>query len=84
MTSYMEVSAEIYGTYLRYVSQEDIHPYSIDECFIDATLRLVGLDLGDGAGLHTPGMIDEVLGVHPELAVEHVRMTPRPIWSCTT
>ena len=37
MTSYMEVSAEIYGTYLRYVSQEDIHPYSIDECFIDAT-----------------------------------------------
>ena len=24
MTSYMEVSAEIYGTYLRYVSQEDI------------------------------------------------------------
>lgn len=37
-------------------------------------LRLVGLDLGDGAGLHAPGMIDEVLGVHPELAVEHVRI----------
>ena len=37
-------------------------------------LRLVGLDLGDGAGLHAPGVIDEVLGVHPELAVEHVRI----------
>lgn len=45
MTSYMEVSAEIYGTYLRYVSQEDIHPYSIDECFIDATPYLELYDL---------------------------------------
>ena len=26
-----------YSVYLRYVSPEDIHPYSIDECFIDAT-----------------------------------------------
>ena len=45
MNSYMEVSAEIYGTYLRYVSQEDIHPYSIDECFIDATPYLELYDL---------------------------------------
>ena len=28
---------DIYSIYLRYVSPEDIHPYSIDECFIDAT-----------------------------------------------
>lgn len=33
----MEVSAEIYGVYLRYISPEDIHVYSIDECFIYAT-----------------------------------------------
>lgn len=45
MTSYMEVSAEIYGTYLRYVAVEDIHPYSIDECFIDATPYLELYDL---------------------------------------
>lgn len=46
MRHYMEVSAQIYGIYLRYVSPEDIHAYSIDECFIDATpyLRLYGLD----------------------------------------
>ena len=46
MRHYMEVSAQIYGIYLEYVSPQDIHPYSIDECFIDATpyLRLYGLD----------------------------------------
>ena len=37
MRRYMEVSADIYSVYLRYVSPEDIHAYSIDECFIDAT-----------------------------------------------
>ena len=37
MARYMEVSAQIYGIYLRYVSPEDIQVYSIDEVFIDAT-----------------------------------------------
>ena len=37
MRHYMEVSAQIYGIYLRYIAAEDIHVYSIDECFIDAT-----------------------------------------------
>jgi len=37
MRRYMEVSADIYAIYLRYVSADDIHVYSIDECFIDAT-----------------------------------------------
>ena len=37
MKKYMEVSAQIYGIYLRYISPEDIHVYSIDECFIDIT-----------------------------------------------
>lgn len=46
MRRYMEVSAEIYRTYLEFVSTEDTWPYSIDECFIDATPYLVhyGLD----------------------------------------
>lgn len=45
MRHYMEVSARIYGIYLEYVSPQDIHVYSIDECFIDATpyLALYGL-----------------------------------------
>ena len=37
MQLYMDYSAKIYGIYLRYVSKEDIHVYSVDECFIDAT-----------------------------------------------
>ena len=37
MARYMEVSAQINALYLRYVSTEDIHVYSIDECFIDTT-----------------------------------------------
>lgn len=37
MARYMEISAEIYGIYLKYVAAEDIHIYSVDEVFIDAT-----------------------------------------------
>ncbi|MBQ6454785.1 MAG: DNA repair protein [Eggerthellaceae bacterium] len=37
LSHYMEVSAQIYSVYLRYISAEDMHVYSIDECFIDAT-----------------------------------------------
>ena len=36
----MEVSAKIYSVYLKYVSPDDIHVYSIDEVFIDATSYL--------------------------------------------
>ncbi len=35
MSRYIEVSGIVYSTYLKYVSSDDIHPYSIDECFID-------------------------------------------------
>lgn len=37
MKRYMEVSAQIVAIYLRFVSAEDMHVYSIDECFIDLT-----------------------------------------------
>ncbi len=37
MRLYMEYSAKIYSIYLRYISAEDIHVYSIDECFLDVT-----------------------------------------------
>ncbi len=45
MAHYMECSTKIYETYLKYVAPEDIHVYSIDEVFIDATpyLKLYGL-----------------------------------------
>lgn len=37
MSHYIEYSTRIYDIYLRYFSSEDIHVYSIDEVFIDAT-----------------------------------------------
>ncbi len=45
MALYMQYSARIYEIYLRYIAPEDIHNYSIDEVFIDATsyLRTYGL-----------------------------------------
>ena len=42
MRRYMEVSAQIYSVYLKYIAPEDIHIYSIDECFIDATWKEIG------------------------------------------
>ena len=40
MALYMEYSAQIYNIYLKYVSPEDIFPYSIDEIFCDLTSYL--------------------------------------------
>ena len=37
MSLYMEYSTRIYNIYLKYVSAEDIHVYSIDEVFMDVT-----------------------------------------------
>lgn len=45
MAHYMEVSTRIYNIYLKYIAPEDIHVYSIDEVFINATdyLKTYGL-----------------------------------------
>ncbi len=40
MAKYMEISSRIYQIYLKYIAPEDIHVYSIDEVFIDATSYL--------------------------------------------
>ena len=42
MAYYMDYSTRIFNIYLRYVSADDMHVYSVDEVFIDATdyLRL--------------------------------------------
>ena len=37
MATYEKVSAQIYSILLRYVAPEDVHVYSVDESFIDAT-----------------------------------------------
>lgn len=45
MARYLEVSSEIYGIYLKYLSPSDTHVYSIDETFMDLTpyLKLYGM-----------------------------------------
>ena len=40
MKLYIEYSADIYAIYLKYISKEDIHVYSIDEAFLDVTRYL--------------------------------------------
>lgn len=40
MSFYMDYSAQIYQIYLKYISPEDIHVYSIDEVFMDVTSYL--------------------------------------------
>ncbi|MBR1560366.1 MAG: DNA methylase [Clostridia bacterium] len=55
MALYERVSADIYGIYLRYISTCDIHVYSIDEVFIEAT-HYMGLygPAAAAAGMDTP------------------------------
>lgn len=45
MNLYMQYSADVYAIYLKYVSKDDIHVYSIDEAFLDIThyLRLYNM-----------------------------------------
>lgn len=37
MARYLEISSQIYGIYLKYLSPADIHVYSVDESFMDLT-----------------------------------------------
>lgn len=40
MKRYIEIAAGIYGIYLKYISKDDIHVYSIDESILDVTTYL--------------------------------------------
>lgn len=53
MRKYIEYAADIYDIYLDYISPLDIHVYSIDEAFIDATdyLKIYKLDKTEFAKL---------------------------------
>ncbi len=45
MALYMDYSSRIYDIYLKYISPDDIHVYSVDEVFMDVTdyLKIYGL-----------------------------------------
>ena len=85
MSYYIEYSTRIYNVYLKYAAPEDIHVYSIDEVFIDATeyLKTNGMTAHDFAML----MIRDVLrttgitataGIGPNLFLCKVAMD---IWA---
>lgn len=61
MALYIKYSSRIYSIYLRYVSPDDIHVYSIDECFIDATdyLKLYKLSAEDFARKLIESVLEE-------------------------
>lgn len=40
MQLYIDYAAEVYAIYLKYISADDIHVYSIDEAFLDVTTYL--------------------------------------------
>jgi len=61
MKLYERISTQIFSIYMKYISDEDIHVYSIDECFLDVTsyLRTYGMSAHELA----MKMIREVLSV---------------------
>ena len=81
MARYLECSARIYEIYLKYIAPEDIHTYSIDEVFIDATpylrtYRMSAQELARkliGDVLHTTG-ITATVGIGTNLYLAKVAM----------
>ena len=64
MKRYIEVSADIYAIYLKYIAKEDIHVYSIDEAFMDVTdyLKLYKMNAKELA-IRIMGEIKEQTGI---------------------
>ncbi|MCI8394384.1 MAG: Y-family DNA polymerase [Bacilli bacterium] len=49
MNLYLKKSSEVIGIYLDFVASEDLHVYSIDECFLDVTAYLKMYHMTDEA-----------------------------------
>ena len=85
MARYIEYSTRIYNIYMKYAAPEDIHVYSVDEVFIDATdyLKTSGMNARDFAMqmiqdvLRTTG-ITATAGIGPNLFLCKVAMD---IWA---
>jgi len=79
MAYYMEYSTRVYGVYLKYIAPEDIHVYSIDEVFIDATAYLKGRSARDFARMLIRDVMDTcgivaTAGIGPNLYLCKVAM----------
>ena len=81
MSHYLAMSAKIYGIYLRYVSAEDIHVYSVDEVFMDVTgyLRAYGKGVEEMArdiirDIHSQTGITATAGIGTNMYLAKVAM----------
>ncbi|MGN0316934.1 MAG: DNA methylase [Lachnospira sp.] len=81
MEHYIEVSADIYSIYLKYFSKDDIHVYSIDEVFIDATqyMNLYGMSAYDLTRMVIQDVLDSTgitatAGIAPNLYLCKIAM----------
>lgn len=81
MARYIEYSTGIYNIYLEYVAPEDIHVYSIDEVFIDATdylklYKLTAYDFAKKMILHILNQtgITATAGIGPNLYLCKIAM----------
>ena len=70
MQLYIDYAAEIYSIYLKYISKDDIHVYSIDEAFMDVTdyLTLYGMSARK-LGKTIIGEIYEKLGIRASCGI---------------
>ena len=81
MRLYEEISTKIVRIYMKYVSPEDIHVYSIDECFMDVTgyLLSTGLTARELASVMIRDVLRETgitaaAGVGPNLYLAKIAM----------
>lgn len=61
MKLYMDYSSKIYAVYLKYISPEDIHVYSIDEVFMDVTNYLKLYKDGEGHPLSAYDLTNKII-----------------------
>lgn len=61
MQHYIDVSADIYHIYLKYVSASDIHVYSIDEVFMDITPYLSTYRNPDGSFMTARELVKTII-----------------------
>ncbi len=81
MRLYEEISTKIVRIYMKYVSPEDVHVYSVDECFMDVTgyLESCGLSARELASVMIRDVLRETgitaaAGVGPNLYLAKIAM----------
>ena len=82
MARYLEVSSQIYGIYLKYLSPSDIHVYSIDESFMDLTpyLQLYNKTAHELVTTMIRDVLRETRGSPPREVSAPTSISPKSPW----